>query len=167
MQVEFRPGRVDAGDGGTLIAAFAEEIAGMYAGLDISAAGMPKAGPDELGPPDGAFLVGYADGVPVCCGGLKRLPDGACEIKRMYVVPAARRQGLARTLLHVLEATARDLGYTVARMDSGPAQGHAIALYEAEGYRPIGNFNDNPVASWFGERSLTPRSGPGGRPRHR
>lgn len=75
--------------------------------------------------------------------------------------PTASRsaaQGLARTLLHVLEATARDLGYTVARMDSGPAQGHAIALYEAEGYRPIGNFNDNPVASWFGERPLTPRS---------
>ena len=154
MQVEFRPGRVDEGDGGDLIVAFAAEIADLYGGLDIGAPGMPTAGPDELGPPGGAFLVGYAEGRPVCCGGVKRLPDGACELKRMYVVPDARRQGIARTLLHALEQTARDLGFTIARMDTGPRQQHAMALYEAEGYVPIGNFNANPAASWWGEKTL-------------
>jgi GNAT superfamily N-acetyltransferase len=161
MQLEFRPGHVDAGDGGVLIAAFANEIADIYDGLDLEAPGMPKAGPQELGPPGGAFLVGYADSVPVCCGGVKRLPDGACEIKRMYVVPEARRQGVARSLLHELEDTARRLGYTVARMDSGPLQQHAIALYEAEGYARIANFNGNPIATWFGERTLVSRQAPG------
>jgi GNAT superfamily N-acetyltransferase len=154
MQVDFRPGRVDHGDGGELIAAFAAEIAELYDGLDISAPGMPTAGPDDLAPPVGAFLVGYADGRPVCCGGVKRLPDGACELKRMYVVPDARRQGIARTLLHALEQTARELGFRVARMDTGPRQQHAMALYEAEGYAPIGNFNANPAASWWGEKAL-------------
>jgi len=154
MQVDFRPGRVDAGEGAELIAAFAAEIAEVYDGLDIGAPGMPTAGPDELGPPGGAFLVGYADGHPVCCGGVKRLPDGTCEIKRMYVVPSARRQGVARALLHQLEDTARELGFTVARMDTGPRQQHAQALYEAEGYAPIGNFNANPAASWWGEKAL-------------
>jgi GNAT superfamily N-acetyltransferase len=154
MQLDFRPGRVDSGDGGALLAAFATEMDQLYDGLDLTAPGMPTAGPGELGPPDGAFLVGYSAGLPVCCGGIKRLPDGACEIKRMYVVPGARRNGLARTLLHALEDTARDLGYAVARMDTGPRQPHAIAFYEAEGYAPIGNFNGNPVASWFGEKGL-------------
>jgi GNAT superfamily N-acetyltransferase len=154
MQVEFRPGQVDAGDGGLLIAAFAAEIADMYDGLDLGAPGMPTAGPQELGPPAGAFLVGYVDGTAVCCGGVKRLPDGACEIKRMYVVPDARRQGVARSLLRALEDTARGLGFTVARMDSGPRQQDAIAFYGREGYAPIGNFNANPIATWFGEKTI-------------
>jgi len=154
MDVEFRPGRVAAGDGGALVAAFAAEMDALYDGLDLEAPGMPKAGPDELGPPGGAFLVGYADGVAVCCGGVKRLPDGACELKRMYVVPSARRQGVARALLHALEESARGLGFALARMDTGPRQQHAIAFYESEGYTRIGNFNANPAASWWGEKAL-------------
>jgi GNAT superfamily N-acetyltransferase len=154
MHVEFRPGRVDAGDGSALIAAFAVEMSELYGGLQLDAPGMPTAGPADLGPPGGAFLVGYADGRPVSCGGVKRLPDGACELKRMYVAPHARRHGVARQLLHALEDTARDLGFTVARMDTGPRQPHAQALYEAEGYVPIGNFNANPAASWWGEKAL-------------
>jgi GNAT superfamily N-acetyltransferase len=154
MEVEFRPGRVDTGDGGALITAFAAEMDALYDGLDLAAPGMPTAGPAELGPPGGAFLIGYADGVPVCCGGVKLLSEDACELKRMYVAPLARRQGVARALLRALEDTARDLGFTVARMDTGPRQPHAIAFYEAEGYVPIDNFNGNPVATWFGEKSL-------------
>jgi GNAT superfamily N-acetyltransferase len=154
MQVEFRPASVDDGDGGALLAGFAAEIEALYDGLDIGAPGMPTAGPAELGPPHGAFLVGYAAGRPVCCGGVKRLPDGSCELKRMYVVPDARRQGVARALLHAVEEAARRLGYSVARMDTGPRQQHAQAFYEREGYVRIGNFNANPAASWWGEKGL-------------
>jgi GNAT superfamily N-acetyltransferase len=154
MQVEFRRGRVDAGDGRALLAEFAAEMDALYDGLDLTAPGMPTAGPSDLGPPGGAFLVGYADGEPVCCGGVKRLSDEACELKRMYVVPPARRRGVARSLLHELEYVARGLGYTVARMDTGARQPHAMAFYEAEGYTRIGNFNHNPAASWWGEKPL-------------
>ena len=59
----------------------------------------------------------------------------------MYVVPAARGQGLARTLLRALEDAARGLGYSIARLDTGPRQPHARGLYESEGYVPIANFN--------------------------
>lgn len=41
---------------------------------------------------------------------------------------------------------------------SSVRQGHAQGLYEAEGYRPTGNFNDNPVATFVGEKHLTARS---------
>ena len=56
------PTRVDSGPGGTLAQAMRDEIAVMYDGLDLDSETMPKAGPAELSPPGGAFLVGYIDG---------------------------------------------------------------------------------------------------------
>jgi GNAT superfamily N-acetyltransferase len=152
--IEFRTASAGAEPGASLIRAMAEEIGALYP-IGLEAPGMPSATPSDLGPPGGTFLVGWRDGVAVCCGGVKRLPDGACEIKRMFVVPASRGQGVARALLVALEDTARQLGYAIARLDTGPKQPHAQALYESAGYRPIGNFNDNPVASFFGEKRLT------------
>jgi GNAT superfamily N-acetyltransferase len=73
----------------------------------------------------------------------------------MYVVPAARGQGVARTLLRALEDAARGLGYRIARLDTGPRQPHARGLYESEGYVPIANFNGNPVATFFGQKQLS------------
>ena len=155
VRIRFERGRIDAGDGAALAGAMAAELHALYDGLDIDAPDMPKAGPGELGPPGGAFLVGYdEDGAAVCCGGFKGLPDGACEIKRMYVVPAARGRGVAAVLLGALEDAARELGYTIARLDTGPRQQGAQRLYERSGYRPTGNFNANPMASFWGERRL-------------
>ncbi len=156
-ELSFTDGHVDRGPGGEMIAAMRSEMAVMYDGLEFDGAAMPKAGPAELGPPDGAFIVGWAGEQPVCCGGLKRLSDGACEIKRMFVVPAWRGRGVARRLLHALEDRARGLGYTILRLDTGPRQAGAKHLYKSEGYRAIANFNDNPIASFFGEK----RAGPG------
>jgi GNAT superfamily N-acetyltransferase len=146
--------QVDAGDGGALVAAMRAEMAALYEGLVLDGPQMPKAGPAELSPPGGAFVVGYEADMPICCGGVKRLDAQTCEVKRMYVVPAARGRGVARALLHELEAAAGRLGYTVARLDTGPRQLGARGLYESEGYRPIENFNGNPVATFFGEKPL-------------
>ena len=145
---------VDAGDGGMLAQAMRDEIAVMYDGLQLDGADMPKAGPAELGPPGGTFLVGYLDGRPVCCGGLKQLDARTCEIKKMYVVPDVRGRGIARVLLHELEDTARRMDYAVARLDTGPRQANARGLYVSEGYAPIENFNGNPVATFFAEKPL-------------
>ena len=138
----------------TLVRAMRDEIAGLDEGLELDGAQMPKAGPTEMGPPGGTFIVGYEDDVAVCCGGIKRLPDGACEIKRMFVVEPARSRGVARALLDELERRARELGYAVARLDTGPRQTRAQRMYERAGYVPIGNFNANPIASYFGEKRL-------------
>lgn len=152
--IEFGPAVVDAGPGGELLAAMRAEIAAIYAGLDLDGPQMPRAGAAELGPPGGTFLVGTRDGEPVCCGGVKRLDGSACEIKRMYVAPQARGQGVARRLLAALEGAARELGYAIARLDTGPDQPNARALYESAGYVEIENFNGNPVATYFAEKSL-------------
>ena len=154
VELEFRAVPADRGDAAELLAAMVAEMRELYDGLDITGPDMPKAGPGELGPPGGLYLVGYRAGTAVCGGGLKRLPDGACEIKRMYVVPAARRTGVARALLAALEDAARGLGYTTARLDTGPRQPHAQDFYLASGYRPVANFNANPAATFFGEKRL-------------
>jgi GNAT superfamily N-acetyltransferase len=136
-----------------LLAAMVDEMAPLYGQID--APHMPSATAADFAPPRGTFLVGFdEDGTPVCGGGVKGLDGEVAEIKRMYVVPAARRRGLARALLAALEDTARDLGYRVARLDTGPEQPHAQRMYETAGYRPIGNFNHNPVASFWGEKRL-------------
>ncbi len=152
--ITFRPAAFDTGAGATLLQAMRDEMREVYEGLDMDADDMPRAGAAELGPPHGALLVGWIDEQPACVGGVKRLDDHACEIKRMYVAPAYRGRGVARALLHELEATARDLGYAIARLDTGPRQAGARALYVSAGYAEIGNFNANPVASFWGEKPL-------------
>jgi GNAT superfamily N-acetyltransferase len=155
LQTVFSDGDVDSGPGGALAQAMRDEIAVMYDGLELDGDTMPKAGQPELSPPHGAFLVGWNDGEPICCGGVKRLDDRICEIKKMYVVPAARGTGVARLLLHVLEDRARELGFEIARLDTGPRQGNAQGLYESEGYVAIPDFNGNPVAVFWGEKPLS------------
>jgi GNAT superfamily N-acetyltransferase len=155
VQIVFSDGDVDAGPGGALAQAMRDEIAVMYDGLELDGDTMPKAGHTELSPPQGAFLVGWIDGEPICCGGVKRLDDRICEIKKMYVVPAARGSGVARRLLYALEDKARELGYTIARLDTGPRQRNAQGMYESEGYVAIPDFNGNPVAVFWGEKPLT------------
>jgi GNAT superfamily N-acetyltransferase len=76
------------------------------------------------------------------------------EIKRMYVRPSARSRGVAAALLAALEDAARTLGYTSARLDTGPKQPHALRLYRSAGYSELPPYNDNPYACFWGEKRL-------------
>ncbi|MBA3328279.1 MAG: GNAT family N-acetyltransferase [Solirubrobacterales bacterium] len=114
----------------------------------------PGATPAEMAPPVGVFLVGYDDERPVACGGVRRLEPGVAEIKRMYVVPDARGRGIARALLTALEEAARELGYERVRLDTGPRQPHARALYESVGYTEVPDYNANPYAAFWGGKAL-------------
>jgi len=134
-----------------LVAAMVAEMGELYE------PGLPKgssASPSELSPPVGGFVVLSEDGRVVAGGGLKRLDGRACEIKRMYVVPAARGRGLGRLLLQALEELARDLGYAVARLDTGAKQPGAQRMYERAGYAPVADYNGNPYAAYWGEKRL-------------
>jgi GNAT superfamily N-acetyltransferase len=154
VRVSFDEAWVDSGTGAKLAQAMREEIAVMYDGLDLDGDQMPRAGPAELSPPHGAFLIGWVADTAVCCGGVKRLDGRTCEFKKMYVVPELRGKGVARGLLHALEAKAQELGYEVARLDTGPRQTSARSLFESEGYAAIEDFNGNPVAMFWGEKPL-------------
>ncbi|SFO57004.1 Acetyltransferase (GNAT) family protein [Geodermatophilus obscurus] len=80
------------------------------------------------------------DGTVVGCGALRALGGDAAEVKRMYVVPAARGRGVSKLLLTGLEDAARGRGWTTLRLETGPRQPEAIALYEGAGYRAIPAF---------------------------
>ena len=126
-------------------------------------------GPDEtpLEPayfeaPQGAFFVGYLDGVPVATGAWRLrqdlVVDGSdrtAEIKRMYVVKAARGRRLARAMLAHLEETASGAGAEVMVLETGAAQPEAIALYVSSGYQritPFGFYQDSPLVRCFARR---------------
>ena len=151
--MEFRhvdPSRPPATE---IVEAMVSELVPLYGRIDRP--GMPDAGPEQFALPGGTFLVGYDDaGRPVCGGGLKPLGGNAVEIKRMWVAPEARGRGVARALLAALEEAALDLGFAIVRLDTGPKQPEAEHLFRSAGYGEIHNFNDNPEASYWGEKRL-------------
>jgi GNAT superfamily N-acetyltransferase len=136
-----------------LVEAMIAEIEVMYempSGVGLGPGGAPA----DFGPPGGAFVVVYENGAPVGGGGVKRFADGVAEIKRMFVVPAARRRGHGRRLLDGLEAAARELGYRCVRLDTGARQPEARAMFESAGFHSIEDYNDNPYAAFWGEKVL-------------
>ncbi|MBA2629463.1 MAG: GNAT family N-acetyltransferase [Thermoleophilaceae bacterium] len=153
MQVEFQPARSDDSPARELLSELNELLDRQYPGRASRPGSVTT--PDEMVPPEGAFLFGLAAGRPVAIGGLRRLTSETCEIKRMYVVPDARSRGVGRALLKALENAAAELGYTRARLDAGPAQQHSRRLFAGTGYAQIRRYNDNHIADYFAEKRLT------------
>ena len=85
-------------------------------------------------------VVAYLDHEPVGCGAIKRFSATAMEVKRMYVAPAARRQGIAASVLQALEVWTAELGYTECVLETGLRQREAVDFYAARGYRRIPNY---------------------------
>ena len=152
MGLEFRAGRSDESPGRDLLAELIEHFNAQYPGRAARPGSVTT--PDEMVAPHGAFLVGYEDERPVAIGGLRRLQDDVCEIKRMYVAPAARSRGVGRALLAALEDAARDRGYRRVRLDAGPRQEHSKRLFADCGYVEIARYNANHIADYFAEKTL-------------
>ena len=108
---------------------------------------------EDLTPPSGLFVVARLKGEPIGCGALKQIGAQIGEIKRVWTAPTARGLGLARRMLHRLEAEAASMGFAVLRLDTNKALTEAHALYLKEGYRDVARFNTNPYAHrWFEKR---------------
>ncbi|MYN17971.1 GNAT family N-acetyltransferase [Rugamonas sp. FT107W] len=89
-----------------------------------------------------------AAGAVVGCGAIVLTPEYG-EIKRMYVQPAARGQGLARGVLALLEQAALDQGCPEMVLETGPSQPAALGLYERHGFQrcaPYGDYPDDPLS---------------------
>ena len=104
--------------------------------------------PEMFAPPHGLYLLAYDDAeLPIASGGWRAqerhgegYADGDAELKRMFVVQRARKQGLARRILARLEDDARAAGRVRMVLETGTRQPEAIALYTSSGYRPTEKF---------------------------
>lgn len=69
---------------------------------------------------------------------MRKLEDGICEMKRLWVRPEFRKQGIGRMLIERLISESRDAGYGRMRLDTLPVMKSAIALYQSFGFVEIG-----------------------------
>ena len=155
-QLELQPRLLDHPDAVRLVDEVQTFYADLYGGPDTG-----PIDPQEMAPPDGAFFVGYLEQRPVLMGGW-RFPlepiamDARCpaEIKRMYVVPDLRGNGLARALLGHLELSAATAGADAVVLETGRPQVAAVALYRACGFIDIprfGHYKNEPDAVHLGK----------------
>ncbi len=113
----------------------------------------------EFTSPNGVFVVAYDDGVPVGCGGLRRIPDGEAadgsadvrfEVKHVFVAPAGRGRGVATAVMDRLERRAVELGATAVVLDTNDSLVAAGAMYRSRDYQRVAAFNENPNATaWY------------------
>ena len=102
--------------------------------------------PREYGAPHGAFLLGREGNTVAAGGGLRRFDGDSCEMKRLYVRPAARGHGVGRAVATALIEEGRRLGYRQMLLDTLPSMRTAQALYRSLGFREIEPYRYNPVA---------------------
>ena len=109
---------------------FAEEIANL---------------PGLYGPPRGCLLVARRNEELAGCVAVRGLDKGDCEIKRLYVRPKYRREGVGRRLVETAIGFARDVGYARMLLDTLPAMTEAQSLYQSLGFGEIDGYYRNPV----------------------
>jgi GNAT superfamily N-acetyltransferase len=124
-------------------------------GLNGLSVGEAAADVGEYRPPSGVFLLATDPaGAALGCAAVRTISAGIGEVKRMWVHPSARGQGLGARLLAVVEREAVGLGLASLRLDTNHALRAAIALYERHGYVPIARYNDHRDATHFFEKRL-------------
>lgn len=117
----------------------------------------PREFRDYLVGNDRGVWLAFAGSDPVGCIALHPLasPSRSGEIKRLYVKPAYRKQGLAERLLDALEEFAvKTAGYEWLYLDTKDDLLTAIRFYELHGYERCERYNTNPQATIFMRKSL-------------
>lgn len=103
---------------------------------------------DLYGPPKACIIVAPTSGRNpelAGCIALKPIADGVCEMKRMYVRPAYRGQGIARQLVTELLTFAKLAGYHTMKLDTLSTMTDAIGLYRSFGFTECEPYVFNPM----------------------
>lgn len=101
------------------------------------------------------FFVARREGKVVGCGALRVVAGEYGELKRMYVAPEARGDGVGRRLLATLEAAARSEGLARLTLETGIAQPEALGLYRSAGFvegTPFGEYRADPLSLFLYKR---------------
>ena len=112
--------------------------------------------PGRYAPPDGKLLLAHYNEEIAGCIALRKLEDGICEMKRLYVKPKYRGKRMGEALVLHLLSEARARGYRRMRLDTVPVMQTAHALYRSLGFVEIPAYCSNPVpGAVFMEIDLT------------
>jgi GNAT superfamily N-acetyltransferase len=151
--LEIAPEALTSAAAAALIAALNVELSARYPEPGATHFGLD---PDEVAPGVGIFLVARSLDRPVGCGALRCLREASLmrelgprvgELKRMYVAPEVRGQGIGRALLARLEAEARALGLARLVLETGTRQAEALALYRRAGFSEISAYGEYAASS--------------------
>ena len=85
-------------------------------------------------------IVAYIENTPAGCGAIKPYTAAIVEIKRIFVQPAFRGQGIAWEIVSELEAWAKELNFSTCILETGKNQPEAISLYYKAGYHLIPSY---------------------------
>src|ERR1700735_2657539 len=103
--------------------------------------------PGDYAPPEGCLLLAEYETQLAGCVALHQLEPGVCEMKRLYLRPQFRNQGLGRALAERIIMEARQIGYHRMRLDTvEPVMRDALAMYRKLGLTEIGPYRANPIA---------------------
>ena len=101
--------------------------------------------PGKYAPPAGRLVLAMEGDEAVGCVAIRKLDDGACEMKRLYVRPEFRSRGLGRRLAEEMISQAARAGYATMRLDTLDRLAEAMSLYESLGFRRTKAYYDNPL----------------------
>ena len=102
--------------------------------------------PGRYGPPSGRLLLALEGDAVVGCAALRKIDEGICEMKRLYVRPAFRGRGAGRLLVTAVLEAARECGYRLMRLDTLGSMKEAQLLYESFGFIRTAPYYENPTA---------------------
>lgn len=85
-------------------------------------------------------VVAYSSHFPVGCGAIKEFTPNIAEVKRMFVHPDYRNQGIAKLILTELEQWAAESGFSACILETGKRQVEAVSLYQNMHYKIIPNY---------------------------
>jgi len=103
--------------------------------------------PGAYSAPQGRLFFAEVDGCPAGCVGVRPLPEseGLCEMKRLYVSPEARGQGVGAALAMAAIKAAKDIGYKKLMLDTLPNMRMAVKLYRELGFTEAPAYYQTPI----------------------